>query len=129
VEHPKVVGDRSTLAIMWVLRASGYDLLVPFGENTGYDLVIDDGERLAKCSARQRGSETEQSHFATCSSYAHHPNPKRRFRSYAGEVDYFPVYCAATAGVYLIPTATFRLDGKHTCASSHRETASGRTCA
>jgi hypothetical protein len=49
---PEVHGDRSALAVMWALRARGYDLLIPFGENTRYGLVIDDGERLAKVQCK-----------------------------------------------------------------------------
>jgi hypothetical protein len=41
--------------------------------------------------------------FKVCSSYAHHPNPKRRQQHYAGQVDYFAIYCPETAGVYLVP--------------------------
>jgi hypothetical protein len=47
MRDPKAIGDRSTLAIIFALQANGFDLLVPFGENTRYDLVIDDGTRLA----------------------------------------------------------------------------------
>jgi hypothetical protein len=32
MEHPKDVGDRSTLAIMLALRDCGYAVYVPFGE-------------------------------------------------------------------------------------------------
>jgi PD-(D/E)XK endonuclease len=46
MEHPKAKGDRSTLAIMLALSEAGYKVLVPFGENTRYDLVIDDGASL-----------------------------------------------------------------------------------
>jgi hypothetical protein len=48
MQHPKDVGDRSTLAIMYALRLDGYAILVPFGENTRYDLVIDNGSRLRR---------------------------------------------------------------------------------
>jgi PD-(D/E)XK endonuclease len=41
--------------------------------------------------------------FATCSSYAHHPNPRAVRRDYLGEIDYFAVYCRQTARVYLVP--------------------------
>ena len=41
MEHPKDIGDRSTLAIILALRDAGYGVLMPFGENTRYDLVID----------------------------------------------------------------------------------------
>jgi hypothetical protein len=48
VEHPKTVGDRTTLAIMAAPHDVGYDVLMPFGENTRYDLVIDDGRDLKR---------------------------------------------------------------------------------
>ena len=48
MEHPKGIGDRTTLAVMLALREAGYGLLVPFGENTRYDLVIESDDRLEK---------------------------------------------------------------------------------
>jgi hypothetical protein len=35
VEHPKGIGDRSTLAIIAVVRELGFGVYLPFGENTG----------------------------------------------------------------------------------------------
>lgn len=101
--HPKTVGDRSTLTVMLALQAAGYAVLVPFGENTRYDLVIDDGQKLSRVqckSARLRRGAIE---FAVSSCYAHHPHPKTIRRSYAGEVDLFGVYCRETRDVLLIP--------------------------
>ena len=37
MEHPKDIGDRTTLAVMLALREVGFAVLVPFGENTRYD--------------------------------------------------------------------------------------------
>jgi hypothetical protein len=34
VEHPKDIGDRTTLAVMLALRNAGYAISVRFGENT-----------------------------------------------------------------------------------------------
>jgi len=48
MEHPVEVGDRTTLAVIAVLRELGSGVLMLFGENTRYDLVIDDGGALAK---------------------------------------------------------------------------------
>ena len=83
-------------------RVAGYAFFVPFGENTRYDLVIDDGERLARVQCKTGRLRTGAVRFAVCSSYAHHPNPKLR-RDYQGEIDYFAVYCPETDGVYLVP--------------------------
>src|SRR4051812_14037160 len=52
VEHPKEVGDRTTLAIMLALHESGYQVSTPFGENTRYDLVLDDGARLLRLQCK-----------------------------------------------------------------------------
>jgi hypothetical protein len=103
VEHPKFIGDRSALAVMLALRARGYELLVPFGENTRYDLVIDDGEQLAKVQCKTGRIRQGAVVFKVYSSYAHHPNPKERFRRYGNSVDYFGVHCPDNGGVYLVP--------------------------
>jgi hypothetical protein len=103
MEHPKSVGDRSTLAIMLALREAGFVLYVPFGENTRCDLIIDDGTRLLRVQCKSGRLRDGAVRFATCSSYAHHPNPKMTSRHYLGEIDLFAVYCRQTAGVYLIP--------------------------
>lgn len=105
MEHPKRIGDRTTLAVMLALREAGYELLVPFGENTRYDLVIDDGLRLARVQCKTGRLREGAIRFAACSTYAHHPNPKVVRRDYAGQIDFFGVYCPETGGVYLVPIA------------------------
>jgi hypothetical protein len=103
VEHPKDIGDVSTLAITLVLRALGYGLYIPYGENTRCDLVLErDGflDRVqCKTGRLRKGAVT----FAVCSSYAHHKSARYQQRSYHGEIDLFAVYCPETAAVYLVP--------------------------
>src|SRR5205085_11831290 len=41
MEHPKVVGDKTTLAVMAALYEAGYGLYTPFGENTRVDLIVE----------------------------------------------------------------------------------------
>src|SRR5687767_5547320 len=103
MDHPKRKGDRSTLAIMLALTEAGYELLVPFGENTRYDLEIDDGVRLARVQCKTGRLRNGAVIFSACSSYAHHPNPRMVTRSYLGEIDYFAVFCIETERSYLIP--------------------------
>jgi hypothetical protein len=103
MEHPKDVGDRSTLAVMFGLRASGYELYVPFGENTRCDLIADDGERLLKVQCKSGRLRRGAVVFKVCSSYAHHRNATRPQRDYHGEVDAFGVYCRETNAIYLVP--------------------------
>jgi hypothetical protein len=103
MEHPKDVGDRSTLAIMLALRERGYGVYVAFGENTRADLVIDDGRRLSRVQCKTGRLRNGAVAFATASTYAHHRNPRVTRRAYSGEIDLFAVYCPQTSGVYLLP--------------------------
>jgi hypothetical protein len=103
MEHPKAVGDRSTLAIMLALREAGFALYLPFGENTRCDLIVEDGPRLSRVQCKTGRLRDGAVRFATCSNYAHHPNPKLTSRGYQGEIDLFAVYCPQTGGVYVVP--------------------------
>ena len=103
MEHPKEIGDRSTLAIIFAFKIQGWDVLVPFGENTRYDLVVDRGNQLLRVQCKTGRLRNGAVVFRTCSSYAHHPNPKVARRDYAGQIDEFAVFCPETQGVYAIP--------------------------
>ena len=105
MEHPKDIGDRSTLAAMLALRDRGYGVYVAFGENTRSDLAIDDGARLLRVQCKTGRLRNGAVTFATASTYAHHRNPRIIRRTYTGEVDLFAVYCPETTGIYLIPIA------------------------
>jgi hypothetical protein len=118
VEHPKDIGDRTTLAVVLALRALGFIVSEPFGENARYDLVIDDGQRLTRVQCKTGRLRLGAVNFATCSCYGHHRNPVDARRSYSGQIEFFAVYCPETAGVYLVPvddvpnrsTAMLRVD-------------------
>jgi hypothetical protein len=103
MEHPKDVGDRTQLAVMLALQEIGYAVSLPFGENTRYDLVIDDGKSLSRVQCKTGRLRAGAVRWATCSFYGHHPNPRTRQRDYHGQVDYFAVFCPDTGKVYLVP--------------------------
>ena len=105
MEHPKDIGDRATLAVMLALREVGFAVLVPFGENTRYDLVIDDGARMLRVQCKTGRLRKGAVLWSMCSNYGHQKNPRVVHRDYQGEVDYFGVFCPETQGVYLIPIA------------------------
>ena len=103
MQHPKDIGDRSTMAIIFALRLLDYAIFVPFGENTRYDLVIDNGSRLRRVQCKTGRLKDGGVYFPTCSTYGHHTNPKIIRRDYLGEIDDFAVYCPELGSVYLIP--------------------------
>lgn len=94
--HPVDVGHRAEAAILSELVKRGYSVLLPFGVNQRYDLVLDcDGHFLrAQCkSGRLRNGVIE---FRACSTQS---NRKRtRVRNYNGQVDVFVVYCSGGRG-------------------------------
>ena len=103
MDHPKDVGDRSQLAVMLALRRAGFVLSVPFGENTRYDLVIDDGTMLGRVQCKTGRLKQGAVVWSVCSTYVHHRNPKLKQRDYQNQVDFFAVYCPQTGSVYLVP--------------------------
>ena len=97
------MGDRTTLAVMVVLRDAGFAISAPFGENTRYDLVVDDGARLQRVQCKTGRFRHGGVVFRPSSSYAHHASPRVIRRRDEGEIDLFGVYCADNGGVYLVP--------------------------
>jgi PD-(D/E)XK endonuclease len=103
---------------MLALTSAGYSILLPFGENTRYDLAIEEDGRLSRVQCKTGRLHNGAVLFKTASTYSHHPRPKAATRSYHGEIDYFGVYCPANGSVYLIPfeaapnrsTAALRVD-------------------
>jgi PD-(D/E)XK endonuclease len=103
VDHPKLIGDRTTLAVMIALRTAGLTVLLPFGEHTRYDLAVDQGTRLARVQCKTGRLRKGAVRFKACSTYAHHLNRPTPSRDYAGQVEYFGVHCPDTGAVYLVP--------------------------
>jgi hypothetical protein len=103
MDHPKAVGDRTALATMLALSEAGFAVSVPFGENTRYDLIADDGVRLRRVQCKTGRLRSGAIRFAVCSCYGHHFRPGNARRDYHGEVDDFAVYCPDNQRVYLVP--------------------------
>ena len=102
-EHPKHVGDRTTLAVMLALVDAGLEVSVPFGENCRYDLVIDRMGTLTRVQCKTGRLRHGAVRFSTASTYGHLPSPCDLRRHYIGQIDAFAVHCPETTGVYLIP--------------------------
>jgi PD-(D/E)XK nuclease superfamily protein len=105
VQHPKDIGDRSTLAIVLALNSRGFATYMPFGQNTRCDLILDDGAQLSRVQCKTGRLRNGSVLFKTCSTYAHHRHPKIASRTYEGEIDKFAVFCPELGSVYLIPIA------------------------
>ncbi len=99
--HPVDVGLRTEAAILSELTRRGYSVLVPWGVNQRYDLVVDvDGEFVrAQC-------KTGRLQDGVVSFYTRsiRTNTKRILkRGYRGEAELFLVYCPENGRVYAVP--------------------------
>lgn len=101
----KATGELSQAHILAQLLEAGYHVLLPYGDNLRYDLVIEDAEgQLLKVQCKTGWIDKQKSviKFATASSY-NHTMKSKMWRHYRGQCEYFAVYCPETKGVYLVP--------------------------
>jgi hypothetical protein len=105
--HPKTIGDVTQAMVLARLVEAGYEILLPFGENQRYDLVIDHGDRFTRVQCKTGRLVKGGVYFPTCSTALHNPSARRgerpAQRDYRGQADLFGVYCPGTREVYLVP--------------------------
>ena len=99
--HPVDVGTRTEGAILSELVRRGYGILLPFGVNQRYDLVLDiDGKFMrAQCkTGRLRNG------CVIFSAQSARSNTRAAIhRDYKEDVELFLVHCPETGGTYAIP--------------------------
>jgi hypothetical protein len=95
------VGQRSEAIILAELVKRGYRVLLPYGTNHRYDLVIDVGDRFVRAQCKTGRLRRGVIEFNTASIRA---NTKRAYQKPydADEIDLFLVYCPDTDRVYAV---------------------------
>jgi hypothetical protein len=104
--HPVAVGDQTTAMVLAKLLQVYPNVLIPFGENQRYDLLIDEDDKFTRVQCKTGRLRAGVVRFSTCSFTYHHPNnrgSKEYSHTYYGQADLFGVYCADTGAVYLVP--------------------------
>lgn len=104
--HPKATGDSSEAMVIARLVQAGKVVLLPFGENQRYDLVIDEGDHFVRVQCKTGRLKSGAIKFPTCSSTYHHPGNQGMVfyqHTYVGQIDAFGVYCPETDRAYLVP--------------------------
>jgi hypothetical protein len=104
----KSVGELSEAIIIARLLSVGYVVLTPFGENTRYDLVIEDADGQfwrVQCKTGWLSEDNATINFNTASNHYHYKGGRttNARRNYRGQIEYFAVYCPNTDKVYLVP--------------------------
>ena len=85
---------------MSALARLGYRILVPYGENCRYDLVIEKEGTFLRVQVKTGRLRLGSVWFNAYSSHAHRNGGSR---PYVGEVELFGVYCPDVEGVFLVP--------------------------
>ena len=103
--HPKAIGDTSEAMVIARLVQAGKMVLLPFGENQRYDLVLDEGTEFVRVQCKTGKLRQGAILFNTCSvAYQRKDLGFRAYHvDYIGAADLFGVYCPETDAVYLVP--------------------------
>ena len=98
----KSVGELSEMIVATELIRAGYRIAIPLGENHRYDLIIERENVLSRVQVKTGRLRNGAILFNCYSVHAHRGN---LLRTYFGAAEFFGVYCAAVAGVFLVPVA------------------------
>ena len=99
--HPVDVGLRTEAAILAELVRRGYRVLVPFGTNQRYDLVLDMDGAFVRAQCKKGRLRHGVIRFPSRSTRSN--TRGTYFRGYEGEVEIFLVHCPETSQIYAVP--------------------------
>jgi len=98
--NSKSVGDVSQSQVMAALVARGSKVLVPFGDNFRYDLVVESDGAFSRIQCKTGKLVRGAVVFSVASSQYHRGGKRRDYR---GQVDAFGVFCPSNGKIYIIP--------------------------
>jgi len=98
--NTKAKGDVSEAMVTAALLQRGEVILVPFGDNQRYDLVIDRADTFLRVQVKSGRLRDGAILFNTRSNHYHRG---KGYRSYEGQIEFFGVYCPETGTCYLVP--------------------------
>ena len=106
----KQLGERSQAHITAAMLEVGYNVLLPYGDSSRYDLVIEDADGKfwrVQCKTAWMEDGGASIQCATTSLRSRSTSGKVTYSraGYVGQVDYFAVYSHELHKVYLIPAS------------------------
>ena len=99
--NPKRKGETTEAVVISEMIKRGFDVSVPFGENTRYDLVLDNGKELKTVQCKTGRLKDNVVKFNTASTTSNYTETVEK--DYSEQVDSFIVYCYENDGLYQIP--------------------------
>lgn len=98
--NSKAIGDVAQAQVLAALLGQGKRVLMPFGDNCRYDLVVEENGRFSRIQCKTGRITRGAVVFAVASSQ-YHRGGKRQ--SYQGQIDAFGVFCPDNDKTYIIP--------------------------
>jgi hypothetical protein len=98
--NSKSVGDITQSQVMAALLKRGKKVLMPFGDNFRYDLVVEEDGRFTRIQCKTGKMNGGAIVFAVASSQYHRGGKRQDYR---GQIDAFGVFCPDNEKVYIIP--------------------------
>ena len=99
-QNSKSVGDITQSQVMAALLRRGKNVLMPFGDNCRYDLVVEQDGLFARVQCKTGRVDRGAVVFAVASSQYHRGGKRQDYR---GQVDAFGVFCPDNGKVYIVP--------------------------
>jgi len=98
--NTKTKGERTEGIVIAALLKMGKKILIPFGENSRYDVVVEDANGFSRIQCKTGRLHGSYISFNSCST-----GNVRNFdrKNYRGQVEFFGVYCPQNDNVYLVP--------------------------
>jgi len=99
-KNNKEKGEISEACVIAAFKRKQWAVLIPFGDNERYDLVIDRGDGFERVQVKSGSLYKGSIRFFTRNASPHASITKK---TYEGEVDLFAVYSHELNKVYIVP--------------------------
>ena len=99
--NTKQLGDISEAAVAAEFLKAGLTVLTPWGDRHRYDLVVEEAGRFLRIQVKTGRVQSGAIKFNTASTSTLDGETVQI--PYAGQIDYFAVYCREVDKVYVIP--------------------------
>jgi PD-(D/E)XK endonuclease len=98
------IGNVTEGQVLGALLRHGYTVLVPFGAQAGFDLVLYQGGIFSRVQCKTGRLKNGAINFRLYSVTLDSTTKRYRTKPYKDAVDFYGVYCPDTKQTYLVPT-------------------------
>ena len=99
--NTKERGETTEAIVLAELKKRGYNVAKPFGENTPYDLIVDDGKNLKKAQVKTAWEDNGKVKFNCKSTRSNFTESSKE--TYEGKIDSFIVYAPCLESLFEVP--------------------------